>query len=599
MIVTLGISAYFHDSAAALLLDGKVVCAIQEERLNREKNTAKFPIRAIEQCLKHANLTISDIDEVVFFEKPLLKFERILENFYQQVPKGWRSFLQAIPDWSQRKLFLKREIRKELKSLDEQAKLKFQLYFSSHHLSHAASAFYPSPFDEAAILCIDAVGEWSTATISKGKNNKISVLKEMKFPDSLGLLYSSFTYYLGFKVNEGEYKMMGLSPFGNKEDEQTLFFSKIIREELLTLYSDGSFQLNHNYFDYTHSLRMVNDKKWAKLFGFSKRPPHEKLNQTHANFSLAIQMLTEEVVLRMAQTAKDLTGMKNLCLAGGVALNCVANGKLHEAKIFDSIWVQPAAGDAGGALGAALALYFVKHKKDKERTDSMQQALIGPEISTEEIEKYCLENNRKFKQFQHSTDRNKFVTEQLIKGKVIGWIQGRMEFGPRALGARSIIALPNIPEMQKTLNLAVKFREDFRPFAPVMLEEEANTYFDFNEKAPYMQFVQELKPAYRFELPVNYKDLTIEEKLTCPRSKFQATTHVDFSSRLQVIGEKEHPFYDLLLEIRNQTGDGILINTSFNRNGEPIVCFLNDIFTCYDQTKMDILVIGNYLFTKI
>lgn len=598
LIVTLGISAYFHDSAAALLIDGEIVCAAQEERFNRKKNTAEFPIQAIKFCINHAQLSVADIDEVVFFEKPLLKFERILETYYRNVPKGWRSFLKAIPDWSQRKLFLKREIRKELKSISSSEKSKYKLLFSSHHVSHAASAFYPSPFEESAILCIDAVGEWSTTSIASGKGNKIELISEMKFPDSLGLLYSSFTYFLGFKVNEGEYKMMGLSPYGNLEGDQTQKFLEIIRTHLVTVFDDGSIRLNQKLFKYTYGLRMVVDKKWEKLFGFPKRVAKEEITQTHANFSLAIQIITEEIVLKLASHAKEITDSKNLCLAGGVALNCVANGKLHESGLFDKIWVQPAAGDAGGALGAALAYYYVAHKKEKSAFGMMQNGFLGPKFRDDQIEKYANENDKKFELVHSEEDRNKLITSELIKGKVIGWIQGRMEFGPRALGARSIIALPSIPEMQSKINLAVKFREDFRPFAPVMLKDEAAKYFDFDELTPYMQFVQKVKQEYREDSPKNYNELAISDKLKVPRSKFQATTHVDFSSRLQVVSDENHPFSSLLKEVRNETGDGILINTSFNRNGEPIVCGLNDIFACYEETKIDVLVIGNHIFTK-
>ena len=598
MIVTLGISAFFHDSAAALLIDGELICAAQEERFNREKNTSIFPSEAIKVCLKETKLEVSDIDEVVFFEKPLLKFERILENFYQNVPKGWRAFLQAIPDWSQRKLFIKREVKNEMKAIGKSKKLNFQLYFSSHHLSHAASAYYPSPFDEAAILCIDAVGEWSTATISVGKGNQIEILKEMKFPDSLGLLYSSFTYYLGFKVNEGEYKMMGLSPFGNIEAQQTQYFLSIIKNQLVSIYKDGSFKINQEYFNYAHGLKMVNDKKWKDLFGFTKRLPQEKLDQTHANFSLAIQIVTEEIILKMALNAQKLTGLKNVCLAGGVALNCVANGKLQESNIFDSVWVQPASGDAGGALGAALALYYVKHRKEKCKVDAMKNGFLGNEISNKEIQDFCIKEDRPFRYYENNEELNSFLVHRMKKGEVIGYVQGKMEFGPRALGARSILALPSYPKMQSKLNLAVKFREDFRPFAPIMLEDEALKYFELEQPSSYMQFVRKLRPEYRLDLPANFGELTIEDKLKVPRSKFQAITHVDFSSRLQVVSDSNHSLYKLLLETRKETGDGILINTSFNRNGEPIVCNLNDIFTCFEETQMDILVINNYVFEK-
>lgn len=595
----LGISAYFHDSSAAILIDGEIIACAQEERFTREKNTADFPINSIEYCLATAHITISDIDAVVFYEKPFLKFERILETFYNQVPKGLQSFVKAIPEWSSKKLFLKREIRRELKKLDAKTKTKYQIYFSGHHLSHAASAFYPSPYDSAAILCIDAVGEWSTLTIGEGHGNDIQILNELKFPHSLGLLYSSFTYYLGFKVNEGEYKMMGLSPYGNENHNETLKFIEIIKTRLIDIKDDGSFKLNLDQFKFTHGLSMVKDSVWENLFGFKKRLPSDEITSTHANFSLAIQLVTEEIVLKLAQTTAKRTNAKNLCLAGGVALNCVANGKLLKSGIFENIWIQPAAGDAGGSLGAALAFHRLTtphFKSPKRSNDLMKNALLGPQITINEQSE--LLKKRTYQRIDSQSELIEKVSNYLINEKIVGWVQGRMEFGPRALGARSILAIPTSSDMQSKLNRAVKFREDFRPFAPVMLDAEAQKYFDFKHGESLMQYALSIKPEFRESLVSNYNDLSIEEQLSVPRSKFPAISHVDFSSRIQVVQDDQHPLFELLKSIKKKTGDGILINTSFNRNGEPIVCSLEDALDCFESTKIDVLVAENLIFTK-
>ena len=597
----LGISAYFHDSAASIVVDGKIIAAAQEERFNRDKNSAVFPSQAIRYCLKEAGITLHDVDDIVFFEKPFLKFERLLETYYNNAPKGLLSFLKAMPQWTQKKLALRREVRRELRKIDTSYKDQKKLLFASHHLSHAASAFYPSPFNDASILVVDAVGEWATATIGKGEGTKIELLREMRFPDSVGLLYSAFTYFLGFKVNSGEYKLMGLSPYGDGKSNETKRFIELIRKELVEIHEDGSIQMNRAYFTFEHSLRMVSDSKWAKLFGIAKREPEEAIIQTHCNLAFAIQSVTEEIVLKMARTAKAITQSENLCLAGGVALNCVANGKIQESGLFKKVWIQPAAGDAGGAIGAALAHYFFRYAENRAvntERDEMSQALLGPSISEEELEAFCEENHLKPLWFKTNAERNQFTVANIIDGKVIGWVQGRMEYSPRALGARSIIASPSITGMQRKLNMSVKFREDFRPFAPVMLREEALNYFNCDYEAAYMQFVKKIATEHRYPLVKNFNSLSLKEKLEVPRSKFQAITHVDFSSRLQVVEERDHPFYGLLLEMRRQSGDAVLVNTSFNTNGEPIVCDLKDAYNCFLKTNIDILVVGNNAFIK-
>lgn len=602
MKVILGISAYYHDSAAVLTVDGQIVAAIQEERLNRIKNTSDFPVKAVQFCLSEYGIELDGLDAVVFYDKPFLKFERLLETFYANVPKGLSAFLKFMPEWSQKKIFLKKEIKRELLELYPKSSKPIQLLFSSHHLSHAASAFYPSPFKEAAILTIDAVGEWATASIGHGKNTEIRLLKEMHFPDSVGLIYSSFTYFLGFKVNSGEYKLMGLSPYGIKDSEQTKNFVEIIRTKLLTVFEDGSIRLNQIFFRYRHALRMIHEAKWEKLFGIEKRNESEALTQSHANLALAIQDITEEIILKMAKTAKESTKSNNLCIAGGVALNCVANGKLKESGLFENVWVQPAPGDAGGALGAALAVFYAYNPGADVKSDSgedlMHGALLGPEISIKEIQQFCHKNQLKPQVFTNDDALVTYVAEQLFDNKIVGWMSGKAEFGPRALGARSILASPFASSMQSKLNLAVKFREDFRPFAPIMLKEEAEKYFGVKHPSKYMQFVHKIKPEFRIEPPLNYNELSFTERLNTPRSKFQATTHVDYSSRIQVIDNKELMIGQLLNSFKTISGDGVLVNTSFNRNGEPIVSGLEEAYDCYQSTDLDVLVVENYIFEK-
>lgn len=601
MKIILGISAYFHDSAAAIIIDGKIVFAAQEERFTREKNTAVFPANAIKYCLKEAEISLHQVEAIVFFDKPFLKFERLLETYYHNVPKGLFSFIKAMPQWAEKKLLLRREVSSQLKQIDPSYRKQKKLLFASHHLSHAASAFYPSPFEEAAILTIDAVGEWATATIARGKGADIELLQEMNFPHSLGLLYSSFTYFLGFKVNEGEYKLMGLSPYGIEDAAETRHFIQLIKKELVEIHPDGSIRLHRQYFTFEYGLRMVSDKKWTTLFGLPRRKAGEEITQQHCNLAFAIQQITEEIILKMAQTAKTLTQSDHLCLAGGVALNGVANGKLQESGLFKNIWIQPAAGDAGGAIGAALAYYHVHHARimgAEHSTDRMNQSFLGPEIAPTEVETFAARYSLQPKHFTSSEDRDRYVIKKVLEGKVIGWVQGKMEFGPRALGARSIIAGPSYPGMQKKLNLSIKFREDFRPFAPVLLRQEAVKYYGCNYAAGYMQFVKKILPEYRLPVPADYVNFPPGEKLEAPRSKFQAVTHVDFSSRLQIVEEESHPFYGLLHEMRAQSGDGILVNTSFNTSGEPIICDMKDAYNCFIKTNMDILVVGNYAFIK-
>lgn len=601
MKIILGISAYYHDSAACLIREGEIIAAAQEERFTRIKNTADFPELAIRYCLAEAKIGLDELDAVVFYDKPFLKFERLLENFYSVVPKGLFAFLKFMPEWSQKKIFLKAEIKKALKAIDPEANKPIHLLFSSHHLSHAASAFYPSPFNEAAILTIDAIGEWATASIGHGKGATIELLREMHFPDSVGLLYSSFTYFIGFKVNSGEYKLMGLSPYGNVDDLDTQRFIADIKQNLVTIFDDGSIQLNQRYFNYRHGLKMIDEKKWVKLFGLKRRLPGNELNQTHANLALAIQKVTEEIILKMAVEAKRLTGCDKICLAGGVALNSVANGVLLTSKLFTDIWVQPAAGDAGGALGAALAVYY--HGNPKRRVmdaeeDAMKMALLGPLNTKQDVQLFCKINNLSPHLYLQDVDLYKHVATELVNDKVIGWVRGRMEFGPRALGARSILAAPFSGKMQSKLNQAIKFREDFRPFAPVMLRQEAVKYFGLKHGAHYMQFVKKIDSTFRFDLPPNYASLNFKDKLSHVRTKFQAISHVDFSSRIQVVDNEKHPIYQLLHHFKFLSGEGVLINTSFNTNEEPIVNTVADAYNTFMKSEMDLLVIENYIFTK-
>mgnify|MGYP001413907480 CR=1 FL=1 len=597
----LGISCFYHDAAAALVVDGHIVAAAQEERFTRIKHDERFPVHAVRYCLDEAGLSINDIDYVAFYDKPLLKFERLLETYYAFSPKGWLSFMRAMPVWIKEKVFLKDNVRKGLKEADENCNGKQKLLFPEHHLSHAASAFYPSPYNDAAILTIDGVGEWCTTSISKGEGNSITALKELHFPHSVGLLYSAFTYFLGFKVNSGEYKLMGLAPYGNPNDAQTEKFKQKILDNICTVYDDGSVFLHQQFFTYATGLRMVNDAKWEKLFGFPRKAEDEPMQQHHCNLALAIQQVTEDIVLKLARTAKQLTGSNNLCMAGGVALNCVANGKLQEAGIFDNIYIQPAAGDAGGAVGAALAAYHIQQGQPRKHigTDAMHAAYLGIAYEDKDIIKTINKYSAEAIHIEDSASLTDTVAKEIADGKVVGWFQGRMEFGPRALGHRSILADPRNPEMQKKLNIKIKFREGFRPFAPLMLQEEAMRLFSLKHPSPYMLFVHPIKEAYRKPLPNNYHTLSLMDKLYVQRSELPAITHIDFSARIQTVAAKDNPMmHQLLHAFKKLSGYGVLINTSFNVRGEPIVCNPNDAYACFMETDMDVLVMGNFVFYK-
>lgn len=602
MTKVLGISAFYHDSAAAMVVDGVVVAAAQEERFTRKKHIAEFPVQSISYCLEETGLAIDELDAIVFYDKPLLKFERLLQTYYSFAPKGLISFLKAIPVWLSEKMFLKKLIFDGLKEVGTYQKKQLKLLFPEHHLSHAASAFFPSPFEEAALLTIDGVGEWCTASIGMGTGKNIKILKELEFPHSVGLLYSAFTYYLGFKVNSGEYKLMGLAPYGNPGAEETQRFVQQIKQELVDIKEDGSIWLNQAYFNYATGLRMVHESKWLKLFGIEKRKEEADIKQAHCNLAFAIQQVTEDIVLRMATEAKRITGAKNLCMAGGVALNCVANGKLLKAGIFENVYIQPAAGDSGGALGAALAssyMYFDVVRTVNNQRDQLNGAYLGPEYSGKEIELMSRRVKGTYEKYQSFTELTETIAAHIGDGKVVGWFQGRMEFGPRALGNRSILGDPRHPEMQKKLNLKIKQREGFRPFAPSVLKEDTADFFDIDTDSPYMLFTAPVQESRRTALPSNYEELSLADKLYCRRSDIQAVTHLDFSARLQTVDSDTNPRYAALIEaFKRHTGYGLLINTSFNVRGEPIVCTPHDAYSCFMSTEMDYLVIGNYVFDK-
>ena len=599
----LGISAFYHDSAAAIIQGDEIIAAAQEERFTRKKQDASFPVNAVKYCLEEAGLSLDELDAIVFYDKPLLKFERLLETYYGYSPKGITSFLSSMPVWLKEKMFLKRLMHQELEKVEPYNKKKVKFLFPEHHLSHAASAFYPSSFEEAAILTIDGVGEWATASISHGKGKKIEVLKELNFPHSLGLLYSAFTYYLGFKVNSGEYKLMGLAPYGNPDAEEVQKFIKLIKGELIDIKEDGSLWLNQSYFNYATGLRMIKDKKWEKLFGFPTRKPEAEFEQIHCNLGLAIQMITEEVVLKMAKEAKKLTGSENLCLAGGVALNCVSNGKLINSNIFKNVYIQPAAGDAGGALGAAQAAYYISFNNkriiDTSKLDAMKGSYLGCEFSDKEIEITLKKYKAVFNKNSNFSSVCEKTAQNLSEGKIVGWFQGRMEFGPRSLGNRSIIGDPRNEEMQKKLNLKIKYRESFRPFAPSVLAEDAQNYFDINSISPYMLTVQPVKESIRKEVSDDYQTLSMKEKLYQQRSTLPSITHVDFSARIQTVHKETNPkYWELINTFKQKTNCSLVINTSFNVRGEPIVCSPEDAYRCFMRTEMDYLVLNNYILKK-
>ncbi len=598
----LGISAFYHDSAAALTVGGKIVAAAQEERFTREKHTAEFPVHAIQYCLEEAGLELNELDAIVFYDKPLLKFERLLETYYAFAPKGFLSFIKAIPVWIKDKLFLKKMITDSLKEIGEYDKRKVKLLFSEHHLSHMASAYFTSPFNEAAILTIDGVGEWSTATIGLGKGNSIRPLKELHFPHSVGLMYSAFTYYLGFTVNSGEYKLMGLAPYGDPDAAQTKLFGQLIKQHLVDIKEDGSVWLNQSYFSYATGLKMVYDKKWEQLFGFPKRKEADELQQCHCNLALAIQKVTEEIVLKMAAEAKQLTGADYLCMAGGVALNAVANGKLVESGLFKEIYIQPAAGDAGGALGAALAVNYMYAGEERVATngnDLMEGTYLGPAYTDQQIESTGKKAKAVYRKFDTEDKLMEKVASLIKEGNVVGWFQGRMEFGPRSLGNRSILADPRNEEMQKKVNMKIKYREGFRPFAPSVLSEDLSHYFNLQTRSPYMLMVAPVNEKHRKKLPEHFHQLPLKEKLYHPRSVLQAITHTDFSARIQTVHKETNPrFWKLINAFKQQTNTGLLLNTSFNVRGEPMVNTPLDAYRCFMSTDMDYLVMNDYVFCK-
>ncbi len=596
MASILGISAFYHDSAAALIINGKIISAVQEERFTRIKHDPNFPSNAIKFVLKKSNFKLNDIDYIVFYEKPFLKFERLLETYLAHAPKGFQSFMLSMPIWLKDKLFQKKLIFDKLKYLDKNFNNINKIHFSEHHFSHASSAFYPSPFNEAIILTLDGVGEWSTTTVAIGKENKIKIIKEIYFPHSIGLLYSAFTYYLGFKVNSGEYKVMGLAPYGIPK------YKDIILNKIIDLKDDGSFRLNMQYFNYATGLTMTNDN-FSRLFGEEVRDPNkELLTQFHMDIASSIQVVIEEIIKKLILNVSKENNIKNLCLAGGVALNCVANGKILKENIFDNIWIQPASGDAGGSLGSALGLWH--HELNNKRLtnkshDGMSGSYLGPSFNEKEIEKSLNELGANYTKIQNEENLIDLVANELSNKKIIGWFQGRMEFGPRALGARSIIADPRSEKMQKDLNLKIKYRESFRPFAPSILIDDLSEWFDLNIESPYMLLVAKIKKNLQIPMKENEKKLFGIEKLNIKRSKIPAVTHVDYSARIQTVHKETNlKFYKLLKRFKDKTGCPILVNTSFNVRGEPIVNSIENSYQCFMGTNLDILVCENFVLYK-
>lgn len=596
----LGISAYYHDSAAAIVEGGKVLYAAQEERFSRIKNDASFPEKAIAYCLGESGFNLEELDGIAFYDKPFLKFERLLETYYAFAPKGFRSFAIAMPLWLKEKLFIKQAIKKRLREICATRSIQIPVHFMEHHLSHAASAFYTSPFSRCAYLTVDGVGEWTTTSYGIACGEKgIKVLGELHFPDSLGLLYSSFTYFLGFEVNAGEYKLMGLAPYGNASSKTVSDFIEIIKDKLVDIKPDGSTKLNRHYFEFPFGLRMVNPKKWEKLFGIKKREPDEKLEQAHADLALAAQKVLEEALIKLIRHVKRKTGENNLCLAGGVALNCVANSVLYNQKVFDDIYVQPASGDAGGALGAALATAHIKQALPFHGLKKPFNVYLGPNYSDQEIERLLRKYKCNYLHFEKLEELTEATANHLRQKKVVGWFRGRTEFGPRALGARSILADPADPEMQYTLNMKIKFREGFRPFAPVVCEEDYEQYFEPGKHSYYMLFTSGVKESLRKTLPDNFQSLSLEEKRKFIKSDLPAITHIDFSARVQVVKQDLNPaFWNLIRTYKRLTGSGVLINTSFNVKDEPIVNTPGDAYLCFINSGMDVLVLENYIIEK-
>ena len=590
----LGLSAFYHDSAAALVVDGMIVAAAQEERFTRKKHDAGFPENAVRYVLSEAGLTLGEIDHVAFFEKPFLKFERLLETYVTNAPRGLRSFRSAMPVWTRGKLFQRRLLARSLKAVDSSFRGPSSILFSEHHYSHAASAFFPSPFDEAVVLTLDGVGEWATTTVALGRGNSCEIVKEIHFPHSLGLLYSAFTYYMGFKVNSGEYKVMGLAPYGEA------VYKDLILDKLIDLRPDGSFRLDQRYFDYATGLRMTNDR-FADLFGRpARKPESDLLEQFHMDVAASLQAVTEEVVLTITRALAVEHNIPNLCLAGGVALNCVANGKILRDGAFPGLWIQPAAGDAGGAIGAALAVYHRELGAPRivTGTDAMSGAFLGPAFDDDEIASDLRSCGAVFETVEED-EMLSFTADALAAGKAVGWFQGRMEFGPRALGGRSILADPRSASMQRTLNLKIKFRESFRPFAPSVLVEDAKEYFGLEVQSPYMLLVADVNEDLRCSDTTGQGGLFGIQKLNMARSTIPAVTHVDYSARIQTVhASTNYRYQALLTEFRNRTGCSVLVNTSFNVRGEPIVCSPTDAFRCFMGTELDSLVIGRSILTK-
>ena len=593
MTAILGISAFYHDSAATLLIDGKIIAAAQEERFTRIKHDSSYPKNSINFVLDYANLKLSELDHIVFFEKPFLKFERLLETYVAFAPKGFSSFSKAMPLWIKEKLFQKKLLINKFKEQDKNFKLEEKIFFSDHHLSHASSAFFPSPFEEAVVLTADGVGEWATTTVAVGKGNKLEIKKEIHFPHSLGLLYSAFTYYTGFKVNSGEYKLMGLAPYGNP-----IYEDKI--KKLIDVKEDGTFRLDQDYFNYAKGLTMTNNK-FHNLFGQKPRnSENEKITKFHMDIASSIQKVTEEIMIKLAKSIRQEYNINNLCLAGGVALNCVANGKILEEKIFDKIWIQPAAGDAGGSLGAALALWHIqfKNKRLVENNDQMKGSYLGPEYSQFQIESELNSLGAVFKTYDYDELLDK-TSDYLSEEKAIGWFQGRMEFGPRALGARSILGDPRSENTQKNLNLKIKYRESFRPFAPSILREDLNDWFELDCDSPYMLLVADVKKSIQIQETENNQKLFGIERLNLKRSSIPAVTHIDYSARIQTVHKETNPkYYNLLQNFKKLTNCPVLVNTSFNIRGEPIVCSVEDAFKCFMGTELDVLVCENFVLYK-
>ena len=593
MTKIIGISAFYHDSAVSLIEDGIIVAAAQEERFSRKKHDDRFPKNAIKFLLENSNCSLNEIDKIIFYEKPFLKFERLLETYIAFSPKGFKQFSKAIPIWLKEKLFQKKQIINFLKEIDNSFIPDNKILFSEHHFSHAASAFYPSPFNHAVILTADGVGEWATTTVAVGNGNKIEMKKEIEFPHSLGLLYSAFTYYTGFKVNGGEYKLMGLAPYGAPK------FVKTILDNLIDIKEDGSFRLNQDYFDYATGLTMTN-KKFNDLFGrLPRNPENEDISQFHMDIGASIQKVTEDIMLKIAKNLRKEYGIENLCLAGGVALNCVANGKILKEKIFKNIWIQPAAGDAGGSLGAALGYWYneLKMERSNKNIDSMRCSYLGPEYSNEKIKNILIDIGAKFESLENDNLLD-FTTDKLAEGKAVGWFQNKMEFGPRALGGRSILGDARSPEMQKKLNLKVKFRESFRPFAPAILLEDLNEWFDLDSESPYMLLVGKVKEDKLIEQTPDQKSAKGLEKLNIIRSKIPAVTHVDNSARIQTVTAENGIYYDLIRSFKKKTGCPVIVNTSFNVRGEPPVNTPVDAYKCFMATDLDILVLGNCVMEK-